>query len=511
MTDPSAEVVALSPTTLMATNRFVCEICNKGFQRDQNLQLHRRGHNLPWKLRQRTSTEVKKRVYVCPEPSCVHHNPARALGDLTGIKKHYSRKHGEKKWKCDKCSKRYAVQSDWKAHQKTCGTREYKCDCGTIFSRRDSFITHRAFCDALTEENNRVSNNLHHQGLTSGMPPSLQSSQINNPLNTITNNNSPDQFITDYVHSPSFKSLPLPQELIIQTSSSSPFNNKSMSSNSCSSSALQLSSSGFNNVLLSAAAAAVSSSSSSAHMSATALLQKAAQMGATASNNSMNSPMMQKSFSMGTTTMAGPDHATVVTTRPSPPPPPPYSGAIHEYHHHHHHQPNIAGVSGGGAFTNQLLQKEIVSQLFDANTSSTSNNDMGMYGQMFMATATTTEHSNHNNNNGGLMKISGNNVEQDVSTTTSSGLIIHARDSDNNNNNTIMAEASRFGGGGGGGSDDDIATVHDFLGIGGGSIGSTGAATATLNQQRLQIMNHFHHHIPHHAADSAMDKTMWDV
>lgn len=133
--DPNAEVIGLSPTTLMATNRFVCEICNKGFQRDQNLQLHRRGHNLPWKLRQRTTTEVRKRVYICPEPTCVHHNPARALGDLTGIKKHYSRKHGEKKWKCDKCSKKYAVQSDWKAHQKTCGTREYKCDCGTIFSR----------------------------------------------------------------------------------------------------------------------------------------------------------------------------------------------------------------------------------------------------------------------------------------------------------------------------------------------------------------------------------------
>lgn len=119
----------------MATNRFVCEICNKGFQRDQNLQLHRRGHNLPWKLRQRTSKEVRKRVYVCPEPSCVHHNPSRALGDLTGIKKHFCRKHGEKKWKCERCSKKYAVQSDWKAHMKTCGTREYKCDCGTLFSR----------------------------------------------------------------------------------------------------------------------------------------------------------------------------------------------------------------------------------------------------------------------------------------------------------------------------------------------------------------------------------------
>lgn len=169
----------MSPKTLMATNRFVCEICNKGFQRDQNLQLHRRGHNLPWKLRQRTGKEAKKRVYVCPEPTCVHHEPSRALGDLTGIKKHYCRKHGEKKWKCEKCSKKYAVQSDWKAHSKTCGTREYRCDCGTLFSRyvrprfkrylsrlyslnlisihgplcrRDSFITHRAFCDALTVE-----------------------------------------------------------------------------------------------------------------------------------------------------------------------------------------------------------------------------------------------------------------------------------------------------------------------------------------------------------------------
>ncbi|MQL80092.1 hypothetical protein Taro_012516 [Colocasia esculenta] len=157
--DPDAEVVALSPGTLMATNRFVCEICGKGFQRDQNLQLHRRGHNLPWKLRQRSEQEAaerKKKVYVCPEESCVHHHPSRALGDLTGIKKHFSRKHGEKKWKCERCSKRYAVMSDWKAHARTCGTREYRCNCGTIFSRKDSFITHRAFCDALAEESARL-------------------------------------------------------------------------------------------------------------------------------------------------------------------------------------------------------------------------------------------------------------------------------------------------------------------------------------------------------------------
>ncbi|KAC9281270.1 hypothetical protein E3N88_46048 [Mikania micrantha] len=169
--DPEAEVIYLSPNTLMATNRFVCEICNKGFQRDQNLQLHRRGHNLPWKLKQRNKNEVvRKKVYVCPEVNCVHHEPSRALGDLTGIKKHFCRKHGQKKWKCDKCSKSYAVQSDWKAHSKTCGTKEYKCDCGTLFSRRDSFITHRAFCDALAEETARAITGLHPTAITGQMP-----------------------------------------------------------------------------------------------------------------------------------------------------------------------------------------------------------------------------------------------------------------------------------------------------------------------------------------------------
>ncbi|KAI9076155.1 hypothetical protein K1719_041853 [Acacia pycnantha] len=157
--DPDAQVIALSPKSLMATNRFVCEICKKGFQRDQNLQLHRRGHNLPWKLRQRSGGKeaAAKKVYVCPEKTCVHHDPSRALGDLSGIKKHFCRKHGDKKWNCPKCSKKYAVHSDWKAHLKTCGTREYKCHCGTLFSRKDSFVTHRAFCDVLAEESSRIS------------------------------------------------------------------------------------------------------------------------------------------------------------------------------------------------------------------------------------------------------------------------------------------------------------------------------------------------------------------
>ncbi|XP_028804097.1 protein indeterminate-domain 12 [Neltuma alba] len=263
--DPDAEVIALSPKTLLATNRYVCEICNKGFQRDQNLQLHRRGHNLPWKLKQRSNKEVKKRVYVCPEPSCVHHNPSRALGDLTGIKKHYCRKHGEKKWKCHKCSKIYAVQSDWKAHSKTCGTREYRCDCGILFSRKDSFITHRAFCDALAEESARLAANQ----LASTNPMlfqplfPFQNQIMMNPWDPSQENPNPSNFDAVQIKTeaqcfqvPSLSSLPFLQ---VQQN-----NQKNM----------------INPFL--GTLHVPSNAATSAHLSATALLKKAATLGSTA-------------------------------------------------------------------------------------------------------------------------------------------------------------------------------------------------------------------------------------
>ncbi|KAL8241955.1 hypothetical protein R6Q59_012257 [Mikania micrantha] len=145
--DPDAEVVSLSPKTLLESDQYVCEICNQGFQRDQNLQMHRRRHKVPWKLLKRDSPDIKKRVFVCPEPSCLHHDPCHALGDLVGIKKHFRRKHSNnKQWVCEKCSKGYAVQSDYKAHLKTCGTRGHSCDCGRVFSRVESFIEHQDAC-----------------------------------------------------------------------------------------------------------------------------------------------------------------------------------------------------------------------------------------------------------------------------------------------------------------------------------------------------------------------------
>uniref|UniRef100_A0A7N0TTE4 C2H2-type domain-containing protein n=1 Tax=Kalanchoe fedtschenkoi TaxID=63787 RepID=A0A7N0TTE4_KALFE len=362
--DPTAEVVALSPTTLMATNRFVCEICNKGFQRDQNLQLHRRGHNLPWKLRQRSNAEVKKRVYICPEPSCVHHNPARALGDLTGIKKHFSRKHGEKKWKCDKCSKKYAVQSDWKAHQKTCGTREYKCDCGTIFSRRDSFITHRAFCDALAEENSKVnqgqqqekdvagSNHSHDaqavQELISSSLPHFGSFDPKNPLKSM-----PQELV------------PMPFRAMngmFSTSSGTVFSNPRAHSPST----LQLSS--ISSTSFSSYLQQFGGSTPNAYTSATALLQKAAQMGATTASNTINSPMMHKSYNVSN--MAGAADQGLMTG---------YVPVFESQQQPRQYQSHQQMLLGGGFGTDQ--------QMLEAATNGSStamDEQMSMFSGLFM-------------------------------------------------------------------------------------------------------------------------------
>ncbi|TVU23079.1 hypothetical protein EJB05_32814, partial [Eragrostis curvula] len=292
--DPDAEVIALSPKTLLATNRFVCEICNKGFQRDQNLQLHRRGHNLPWKLRQRSGKEPpRKRVYVCPETSCVHHNPSRALGDLTGIKKHFCRKHGEKKWKCDKCSKRYAVQSDWKAHSKTCGTREYRCDCGTLFSRRDSFITHRAFCDALAQETARI----HHHNLVAPPPLSLWGGDAATLNTTIASAAAVHQLppAVQQMSSSSYDLLAPPFDMGWQMYGNNNANNKLSFSASCS----ELTSASKDSPDSVVAPSLFSNqhqqhlaAKPAADMSATALLQKAAQIGAVVSSPNNNSSSM---------------------------------------------------------------------------------------------------------------------------------------------------------------------------------------------------------------------------
>nr|XP_043625864.1 protein indeterminate-domain 11-like [Erigeron canadensis] len=144
----ASRVVAPSPRALLNENRYVCEVCLKGFLRKQNLSLHRRAHNLPFCLKSRAPKDpVGRKVYLCPEPTCQHHNRSRALGDFGGLKKHYLRKHcTQKNHKCDTCSKSYAAETDLKAHSKVCGKRKQICHCGARFTRGYNIVSHQDCC-----------------------------------------------------------------------------------------------------------------------------------------------------------------------------------------------------------------------------------------------------------------------------------------------------------------------------------------------------------------------------
>ncbi|MBA0804248.1 hypothetical protein Gohar_003845 [Gossypium harknessii] len=282
--DPDAEVIALSPKTLLATNRFVCEICNKGFQRDQNLQLHRRGHNLPWKLKQRNNKEIKKRAYVCPEPTCVHHHPSRALAAMF-----ISESENDVVKKIRKTVIKSGIHGCAcmnGSHHNLINSSKFEPSLHVL---KDSFITHRAFCDALAEESARLSANqlavaaatnpaLHHltsQANPTTNPSSLFPFETHISLNpwvdpaptSNPNPNNPLHVKPESHHlAPFFQEALPPQKTLI----TSPLQSLHVSNN--------------------APSIAAAATSTSPHLSATALLQKAATVGATATqiNNNNN-------------------------------------------------------------------------------------------------------------------------------------------------------------------------------------------------------------------------------
>ncbi|PUZ76222.1 hypothetical protein GQ55_1G272300 [Panicum hallii var. hallii] len=174
--DGGYEVMELDAAELLAEHVHFCEICGKGFRRDANLRMHMRAHgdrfktldalSRPGQGKPKPPAGDREVRFSCPFAGCNRnraHRRFRPLKSAVCARNHFRRSHCPKLYACERCDgkKRFAVLADLRSHLRHCGEEaQWRCSCGTTFSRKDKLFGHLALFEghtpAVTEPNKNV-------------------------------------------------------------------------------------------------------------------------------------------------------------------------------------------------------------------------------------------------------------------------------------------------------------------------------------------------------------------